>query len=217
MTKKKLPKTSKIVETYWHDHSLESSWEALSDGTISNLCWKPVVVGLRFRPAKIMFPSWQYFRMDTSNCITVCNVDKRNHSTPQALEAMHINTGYRIIRLPEQYFLWNNRFVLVSQVSIIYRKERKATDIDNYIVNVLNIILLSGLSHAKISRGFVKYQLCDIFPDHMVASHAWLAMWYNQCIVIKTSLNLSDVMHIKKKNTSGSGPFSWVGGDDHHS
>jgi hypothetical protein len=25
----------KIVETYWHDHLLESSWEALSDGTIS--------------------------------------------------------------------------------------------------------------------------------------------------------------------------------------
>jgi hypothetical protein len=24
----------KIVETYWHDHSLESSWGALSDGTI---------------------------------------------------------------------------------------------------------------------------------------------------------------------------------------
>jgi hypothetical protein len=24
-----------IVGTYWHDHSLESSWEALSDGSIS--------------------------------------------------------------------------------------------------------------------------------------------------------------------------------------
>jgi hypothetical protein len=33
----KLPKTFKIVKTYmyWHDHSLESSWGALSDGTIS--------------------------------------------------------------------------------------------------------------------------------------------------------------------------------------
>jgi hypothetical protein len=30
----KLPKQSKIVVTYWHDHSLESSWEALSDSTI---------------------------------------------------------------------------------------------------------------------------------------------------------------------------------------
>jgi hypothetical protein len=28
-------KIFKIVKTYWHDHSLESSWEALSDGTIS--------------------------------------------------------------------------------------------------------------------------------------------------------------------------------------
>jgi hypothetical protein len=25
---------NKIIETYWHDHSLESSWGALSDGTI---------------------------------------------------------------------------------------------------------------------------------------------------------------------------------------
>jgi hypothetical protein len=31
----KLPKTVQIVETYCHDHSLESTWEALSDGTIS--------------------------------------------------------------------------------------------------------------------------------------------------------------------------------------
>jgi hypothetical protein len=30
----KLPKKVKIVETYWHDHSLESSWGALFDGTI---------------------------------------------------------------------------------------------------------------------------------------------------------------------------------------
>jgi hypothetical protein len=30
-----LPKTFTIVETYSHDHSLESSWGALSDGTIS--------------------------------------------------------------------------------------------------------------------------------------------------------------------------------------
>jgi hypothetical protein len=28
----KLPKKFKIVETFWRDHSLESSWEALSDG-----------------------------------------------------------------------------------------------------------------------------------------------------------------------------------------
>jgi hypothetical protein len=27
----KLPKTLKIVETYGHDHSLESSWGAVSD------------------------------------------------------------------------------------------------------------------------------------------------------------------------------------------
>jgi hypothetical protein len=26
---------NKIVEKYWHDHSSESSWEAISDGTIS--------------------------------------------------------------------------------------------------------------------------------------------------------------------------------------
>jgi hypothetical protein len=32
-----LPKEFNIVETYWHDHSLESSWVALSDGTISFL------------------------------------------------------------------------------------------------------------------------------------------------------------------------------------
>jgi hypothetical protein len=31
----KLPQKFNIVETYWHDHSLESSWGALSDGTIS--------------------------------------------------------------------------------------------------------------------------------------------------------------------------------------
>jgi hypothetical protein len=31
----KLPQAFKIVETFWHDHSLESSWGALSDGTIS--------------------------------------------------------------------------------------------------------------------------------------------------------------------------------------
>jgi hypothetical protein len=30
----KLPPKFKIVEAYWHDHSLESSWGALSDGTI---------------------------------------------------------------------------------------------------------------------------------------------------------------------------------------
>jgi hypothetical protein len=30
----KLPKKFKIVETYWHDHSLESSGGALDDGTI---------------------------------------------------------------------------------------------------------------------------------------------------------------------------------------
>jgi hypothetical protein len=28
-------------------------------------------------------------------------------------------------------------------------------------------------------------------------------MWYNQCIVIKTSLNLSDVMHIVECLTTG--------------
>jgi hypothetical protein len=33
--KQKLQKNIKIVKTYWHDHSLESSWGALSDGTIS--------------------------------------------------------------------------------------------------------------------------------------------------------------------------------------
>jgi hypothetical protein len=32
---------------------------------------------------------------------------------------------------------------------------------------------------------------------------AWLAMWYNQCIVIKTSLNLSDIMHIVECLTTG--------------
>jgi hypothetical protein len=31
----KLAQKFKIVKTYWHDHSLESSWKALSDGTIS--------------------------------------------------------------------------------------------------------------------------------------------------------------------------------------
>jgi hypothetical protein len=31
----KLPQQVKIVETYWHDHSLESSWGPLSDGAIS--------------------------------------------------------------------------------------------------------------------------------------------------------------------------------------
>jgi hypothetical protein len=31
----KLPKKLKIVETNWHDHSLESSLGALSDGTVS--------------------------------------------------------------------------------------------------------------------------------------------------------------------------------------
>jgi hypothetical protein len=31
----KLPQKFKIVETYWHDHSLESYWGAFSDGTIS--------------------------------------------------------------------------------------------------------------------------------------------------------------------------------------
>jgi hypothetical protein len=31
----KLLKTIKIVETYWYDHSLESSRGALSDGTIT--------------------------------------------------------------------------------------------------------------------------------------------------------------------------------------
>jgi hypothetical protein len=30
---KKLAKKFKIVETYWHDHALEISWGALSDGT----------------------------------------------------------------------------------------------------------------------------------------------------------------------------------------
>jgi hypothetical protein len=29
------PKNVKIVKTYWHDHSLESSWGALSDGTVN--------------------------------------------------------------------------------------------------------------------------------------------------------------------------------------
>jgi hypothetical protein len=33
----KLSKTFNIVETYWRDHSLESSGGALSDGTISFL------------------------------------------------------------------------------------------------------------------------------------------------------------------------------------
>jgi hypothetical protein len=33
--KQKLPNKFKIVKTYWHDHSLESSRGALSDGTIS--------------------------------------------------------------------------------------------------------------------------------------------------------------------------------------
>jgi hypothetical protein len=31
----KLPQKFKIIETYWHDHSLESAWEALSDSPIS--------------------------------------------------------------------------------------------------------------------------------------------------------------------------------------
>jgi hypothetical protein len=31
----KLAKVFKIVKTYWHDHSLENLWEALSDGAIS--------------------------------------------------------------------------------------------------------------------------------------------------------------------------------------
>jgi hypothetical protein len=31
------PPKFKIVETYWHDHSLEKSWGALSDGTIGFL------------------------------------------------------------------------------------------------------------------------------------------------------------------------------------
>jgi hypothetical protein len=31
----KLPKICKIIKTLWHDHSLESSWGALSDGAIS--------------------------------------------------------------------------------------------------------------------------------------------------------------------------------------
>jgi hypothetical protein len=31
----KLPKKFKTVETNWHDHSLESFWGALSDGSIS--------------------------------------------------------------------------------------------------------------------------------------------------------------------------------------
>jgi hypothetical protein len=31
----KIAQKVKIVETYWHDHSLESSWEALYDGAIS--------------------------------------------------------------------------------------------------------------------------------------------------------------------------------------
>jgi hypothetical protein len=30
----KLPKKDKIVEIYWHDDSLESSWGPLSDGII---------------------------------------------------------------------------------------------------------------------------------------------------------------------------------------
>jgi hypothetical protein len=30
-----IAKKNNIVETYWHDHSLERSWGALSDGTIS--------------------------------------------------------------------------------------------------------------------------------------------------------------------------------------
>jgi hypothetical protein len=34
-TQKSCPKKCRIVETYWHDHSLESSWGALSDGTIT--------------------------------------------------------------------------------------------------------------------------------------------------------------------------------------
>jgi hypothetical protein len=38
MATQKLPKV-KIVETYWHDLSLESSWGALSDGNIS-FHWK---------------------------------------------------------------------------------------------------------------------------------------------------------------------------------
>jgi hypothetical protein len=33
----KLPQKIKIVENYWHDHSLESSWELLSVGIISFL------------------------------------------------------------------------------------------------------------------------------------------------------------------------------------
>jgi hypothetical protein len=33
----KLSQKIKIVERYWHDHSLESTWGALSDGTISFL------------------------------------------------------------------------------------------------------------------------------------------------------------------------------------
>jgi hypothetical protein len=32
--KHKLPKNIKIVETYWHDHSLQSTWGALYGGTI---------------------------------------------------------------------------------------------------------------------------------------------------------------------------------------
>jgi hypothetical protein len=31
----KLAKEFRIVETYWHDHSFERFWGALSDGTIS--------------------------------------------------------------------------------------------------------------------------------------------------------------------------------------
>jgi hypothetical protein len=34
--KQKLPKNVSIVGTYWHDHSLESSWGTLSDGTITD-------------------------------------------------------------------------------------------------------------------------------------------------------------------------------------
>jgi hypothetical protein len=37
----KMPKISKIVKRYWHDHSLESSWGALSDGTIYILLIQP--------------------------------------------------------------------------------------------------------------------------------------------------------------------------------
>jgi hypothetical protein len=37
MVAQKLQKKIEIVETYWHDHSLESAWGAPSDGTISFL------------------------------------------------------------------------------------------------------------------------------------------------------------------------------------